>query len=145
MKKILFIIPIFLLLAAGCSNTKNSTSDISSNELIVYPVYCKDVDTTDFQNCSQKEAQTRSEFKIDTANQKVIWWSLDDKTPSFQTLTDCSIVDLNNWSCNINGNSGLLYKFGFNKGNYFNSANTKHNFFVSKDEWDSINNGKISK
>jgi hypothetical protein len=156
---------IFVILVGVYYIGKGINSPVASSDVTVYPVQCDDWfsqsndpnsyasqmkglddgtnrnepegEARNFQNCLKRRALSRISLKIDKANQQVIKWDIDNGgTPAFSKSIDCTIVDSNNWSCDNKSS----YPFGFNDGSYFESDFT-HVIFVSKTQWNSINNG----
>lgn len=138
---------------------QSSNSSVTGSDLTVYPVQCDDWFPTNynqnytddnsnepkggarnFQNCLQKRALGRIAFKIDKANSQVIEWDPDITSSGFTKHTGCTIVDSNNWSCDNDGLLGDITGFGSNNGIFFKNGYV-HALFVSKTQWDSINNG----
>lgn len=125
-------------------------TETPSNVIIGYVVWCWERNPQSFENCSQKIAYDRDAYKVDVTNNKIISWNPDSRNPSFSEHNssgkDCTIVGINNWGCgNLLYNAGLIdLRFGFNNGKYFNSRYDSgiHILYVSKTQWDSINNGK---
>lgn len=115
------------------------------NDLIVYPVQCDDwfegiTVSENFENCLQPRALSRISFNINASSKEVIVWYMDDENDyAFSQKTNCIIVSSQNWSCD----HGNISSFGFNQGKFF--KNDFYNvIFVSKSEWDSVNDGKPS-
>lgn len=154
---ILVLVLVFVLV--GYFIIQNSNSPVAGSDITMYPVQCDDWfptnydknntndnsnepkgDARNFQNCLQKRALDRIAFKIDKANSEVIEWDPDNTSSGLIKNTGCTIVDSNNWSCNTDGFLGDIMGFGSNNGIVFNNEYT-HVLFVSKRQWNSINNG----
>jgi len=158
MKKILLFLPL-ILFAAGCNLTSPATnSTTTSGDITMYPVQCDDWfpadysrgngdnnsnepqgDARNFQNCHQPRALDRSTYNINVTTQQVIESDPDLTNSGFSKNTGCTIIDLNNWSCD-DGDMQDILGFGFKNGVPFDNEYA-HVILVDKSQWDSINNG----
>jgi len=157
--KRLVIIFAFILLAAGCNlNNAATNSTATSGDITMYPVQCDDWfpsdysrgngdnnsnepqgDARNFQNCLQRRAIDRRTFNVNIASQQVTESDPDLAGTGFSKNTGCTIIDLNNWSCDDGAMQDIL-GFGFKNGVPFYNGYA-HVLLVDKSQWDSINNG----
>jgi hypothetical protein len=161
MKKLLAIIPL-LLLAAGCNlNSAVTNSTATTGDIIMYPVQCNDWfpsnysrgsgdnnsnepqgDARNFRNCLQRRALDRTTYNINASTQQVIQEDPDLANSGFSKDTDCTVIDLNNWSCDDGAMQNIL-GFGFKNDVPFDNEYT-HIVLVDESQWSAINNGSPS-
>lgn len=123
MKRLLSLFVVSALLAGGC---------VASDEVTVYPVYCGDLDKAT-GTCRAWIAEDRRVYKINKANNYVLEWTLDDPSGETKKYTKCAIVDVGQWSCEFDDESG---QFGFSSGKYFFGPSFLQTKYISKEEWE---------
>jgi hypothetical protein len=131
---------IFILMFSGNGNSN----------FTVYPVTCIDWFTTpptvvDFSNCNQPKAMNRQTFSVNTTNNQVIQTSPD--TADVHQLEYCTIQDEQHWSCGdwLKMPGGVFASSQISRsGENFVEKGLTGIIFVTKMQWDSINNGKSS-
>lgn len=152
MKKWLLLLPI-VLLAAGCDLGSIANSD--TGDVVMYPVQCNDwfspaylqkvknnifatddnsseppSDQRDYQHCKKPVALSRQSYHVDKKSNTVIWSEPDQANSGFTNLSDCTIIDIDNWSCGT---------VGFKDGRGFNNSYI-HVISVSKLQWQDVTN-----
>jgi hypothetical protein len=157
MKKIIYLsVIIVILLGVSIFYFKDKTSIFTA-----YPVFCQDWfntnDTTintfnppaiqDFSNCHKPKAEERQVFSVDINKNNVIQTSPDNS--SVIKLDFCTIQDTTHWSCGSGDLSkmpgGMLAATQINRSaDNFNEYGLYSVIFVTKSQWESINNGKMS-
>ena len=136
------VLAVLGLAALGAYSLFTDTSlwngNVSGSDLTVYPVWCDNANASNLQNCTNPRAGDRMAYKVDSANSQVIFWDPDDAGFGLNKYANCTIVNLNNWSCRND-----TYSFGVTSGTYYNNDLIK-TIYSSKQQWDNINNGKPS-
>ncbi|MEK7473583.1 MAG: hypothetical protein AAB668_02570 [Patescibacteria group bacterium] len=125
MKRLLFPIIALALIAGGC---------IANNDITVYPLWCGDADEATGA-CKTWVAENRRIYKIDKDNHSVLEWTSDDSSGETIKYTKCAIVDIRQWSCEFDDESG---QFGFSSGEYFFGPSFLQTKYVSKREWEAL-------
>lgn len=105
----------------------------TNSEITAYPVLCHN-DIPTIYDCKDATPLNRTTYKVDKKNQEVVSWM-----PNFEDIIlidkykKCVVIDVKNWTCEYDDNSG---KFGFNKGNFISSFNPYYNeIYVTKSQW----------
>jgi hypothetical protein len=83
----------------------------------------------------------RSEYFIYPKENEVVQSNIDISESPLHKNEECTIVDSGNWSC---GSYLSARFFGFKNGQPFDSGFDDRVIFVSRAEWDSINDGSPS-
>lgn len=119
---------------------------VPGSDITIYRVVCSN-NASSMSDCSNPQALGRIAYKINANNRTVVEWEPDD-TPAgtlvtYQTYTDCSIVDVGNWSCAYpeGGN------FGFNSGHFFRidwETVGEYFLYVSGSQWQSVRKPEVS-
>lgn len=125
MKKILVITACLLLLGMGCNP--------SQQEMIAYPVMCSD--NLPLETCVEKIPLNKRVYRIDIEKQVVFSWLSDIPSTQTQKYTKCAIVDINQWSCSYDDESG---NFGSNNGVFFENTSTDFIYYVDKETYESL-------
>jgi hypothetical protein len=129
----------------------NENAPVPGSDMTVYPVQCLDwtnlkppTSEQDVAHCSQPKAAARVAFKIDATNNQVMEWSPDDTNIGIKKLTSCTVVNVQNWTCDEGIPTIMSLLLGSNDGNFFEDDAAKDMIYVSKEQWNSINNGAPS-
>lgn len=145
--KIVVKIIIFLLIGyltySWVINLEEGQSISSDSYKTAYYVFCNQP-ALDAKSCEVKDTGVPINFSIYLDQQKVVSW-FDDSLlgQNKNVLSNCIVVDDNNWSCD----SMFRGKQGFNKGIYFNESSNDdaleeeqgYTLTVSKKDWENIN------
>lgn len=141
--KLLIFISLGYLIYLLVMDLKEEQSMGSNNYLTAYVVFCNEP-ALDIENCTVRDTAVPTNFSIDLDQQRVMEWLEDPLLGQKKNiLSNCIIVDNNNWSCD----SWLNGKQGFNGGIYFNESNNNdtleeaqgYAITVSKKDWENIN------
>lgn len=79
--------------------------------------------------CTQLNATT---YRIDKDSQEVFSWLRDNPGTPTDKYTKCNIVNLAQWSCKYDDESG---EFGFSNGEFFEVPNIGGFHYVSESIW----------
>lgn len=113
---------ISLTMFPGCTT--------NTNEITSYPAICESRDAS--EKCTKYTPLNKTTYVIDFKNQKVVSYMPEMDNVPANKYNDCAIVNLENWSCKFNDNSGT---FGFSNGKFFDIPSFDNFEYISKDEW----------
>lgn len=136
---------VFIVIVGAYFVWQNLNSSASNNGIIIYPIQCEDwtglnippLAAQNFQNCLKRRALSRLGFKVNKEDHQVLQW-FPDSSLQLISNNNCTIVDQNTWTCA--SQVSVDYSFGFNNGKPFRGG-SEGVIFVTKEQWDSINNG----
>lgn len=143
MKYLLWALAIVVVVYALSTITVEDTKPSQSDDVVVdyqtaYQVLC-DTPMKTMQDCHVVDFTVPASFQVDTDKQQVIrWYEAETLNQNHVQLTDCVVVDRDNWNCN-DGN----VKKGFASGQYFENQKDFSNGYlltVNEIEWSSIKN-----
>jgi hypothetical protein len=85
-----------------------------NGEITEYSLSCDKDKYVNYQCTEKWLTRASTTYKPDKKNQRVFYWV--GTFPEIKTLTKCSVVDRENWTCKFNDESA---EFGFKDGDYW--------------------------